>query len=410
MSAERNGTLPKDEGLRAMATTVAAMLAALPAREREKARAVLGESTTDAGALEMIDTRTSLTEAGRTRVPAGTLRDAVNLADIIRAGIPPVEFLTTPTLGDRAFYRAGTILIGGHPKEGKSWLLVALVLDFLATTDRPVIVWDFENGPSRFARRLVALSADLGHVERIKYVKFPRVARDTYEAELRAIASEYPGAMLAVDSLRGLLGKLGREENDAGDIEQALNPLNEAAEDGGLSVPILDHVPKDGSSGDRYPGRGSGAKLAVVSSAYYVEKVDPFSAALEGAIKLHVKADRDGELPAVLAYKVGGGGERFSIRQVNPSEVGAGGQVVDAVLDFIRDAAGPVTKSEIKKGVRGTETVKVAAADKLAAMEGSGVHRVEFTRPDATGRDRALNGYEYDPGRNESYKSGGLGV
>src|SRR5688500_8865082 len=92
--------------------------------------------------------------------PASILRSAVDLTELFEQGEPPLDHQDTPRLGHRAFYRAGAHLLGGHPKEGKSWLLLLLILDYLRSNPEGVcVVWDFENGSRRFVRRLHQLAA-----------------------------------------------------------------------------------------------------------------------------------------------------------------------------------------------------------------------------------------------------------
>jgi hypothetical protein len=317
--------------------------------------------------------------------PQSILHSALDLAELFRQGVPELEYQPTPRLGDRAFYRAGAHLLGGHPKEGKSWLLQVLTLDFLESNPGSAcVVWDFENGPRRYLRRLAALDFQPSQLERIRYIRSPGLTRENLRRELDLVARIYPGALLNIDSLRGMLSALGAKENDADDIEKALQPLDDVATDKGLLAVVLDHVAKSTDANSRYAARGSGAKLAAVTAAYYVEKVEDFSVQQHGIVKLHVNHDRDGGLGGEFAYEIGGQGDGGALhfKSLDPSSISPEGKARDAVAAFLRGNAGiAFTSSDIVGQVLGGATdAKRKAIIALADDPASPVHKVKGRR------------------------------
>jgi hypothetical protein len=190
------------------------------------------------------------------------------------AAIPfaPLKYLLTEVgtepewIWERLVAPGSLTLLAGQPKVGKSTLLYGLLG---AMSDGA----PFLDRPTRQASALI-LSEEPREAIHAKVARFGGQHHGVARADLRAFtwpeqiaqATEYAlahgAALVVVDTLAELAGLRGEDENDAGAILGALDPLKAAAEQG-LAVLIVHHQRK---SGGRYGAgvRGSGALVAAV--------------------------------------------------------------------------------------------------------------------------------------------------
>src|SRR4051794_10743169 len=146
-----------------------------------------------------------------TTAPPSLLAQAVDLGQLVRDGIPPARFVSTPTLGGDLFYEQSVALISGHRKHGKTNVVAFGAVDHMRAGHH-VMYLDWENGEGIIAEKFAAM-----HVEpdllstRFHYVAFPRgVELDTFADQLREVAAGLPGVLFVIDSWRGVQRNLGR--------------------------------------------------------------------------------------------------------------------------------------------------------------------------------------------------------
>jgi hypothetical protein len=169
-------------------------------------------------------------------------------------------------LWNRLVAPGSTTLLAGQPKVGKSTLLYGL----LGAMSNGV---EFLDRPTRASTALI-LSEEPREAIQAKIVRFGGEHHGVPRTDLRAFtwpeqieqATQYAldrkVALIVVDTFAELAGLRGEDENDAGAVLGALDPLKAAAEQG-LAVLIVHHQRK---SGGRYGSavRGSGALVAAV--------------------------------------------------------------------------------------------------------------------------------------------------
>jgi hypothetical protein len=334
---------------------------------------------------------------------SGLLAQRTTLGTLLSGGIPDAEFLESPSLGERLFYREALFIVSGHKKSGKSWAMAATALD-CAHAGRPAVYIDLENGERLFGKRMLLLGADPATVdEYLHYIQFPKgLTLENLRDELEALADALPGAFVVMDSLRGLMTRLSPpgnplNPNDHQAIEAVCGPMMEAAKTSGLSIGIIDHAKKTGNDKDEYSTAGAGAKEAAVDAVYFWTKDEPYNKETAGIVKIAATSDRQGELDFERFYRVGGQGDGpFRLTRVSPDEVGTMGKLRSAVFDFLADHEGEqFTANKLTEKVTGNGAQIRRAAELVAAVEPR-VHR------DPNSRRKGSWVYSYDSGREEA--------
>jgi KaiC/GvpD/RAD55 family RecA-like ATPase len=296
----------------------------------------------------------------------------VLLGELVREGIPPIEYLHSPTLGEGLFYAGMVSILAGHKKSGKSLAMFSVALDRVAA-EEPSVYLDLENGQNAFARRMALFAADPDAVdEHFHDVPFPQgLTLENIRAELEGIAKRTPGALVIVDSLRGAIARLSPPSdplkvNDPQSIERVCQPFMEAAKTLGLTVCIIDHPTKIGNDVAEYSTANSAAKEAAVDAVYFWTKVQPFSADVAGAVTLKVTSDREGQLNLgekfKRAWRVGGQGtdKPINFAAVDPAELeGADGRILEDVRQYAADnEKEPITLTKFRSAVTGDSSAR----------------------------------------------------
>ena len=312
-------------------------------------------------------------------------RQRVKLGDLMKQGVPEVEFLPSPTLGDRLFYAFNLFILAGHKKAGKSWCMVVQAADMLRA-GRPVVYIDNENGWEVFVERLLSLGVDPDLVdEKFVYVPFPaeRPSLDGLRAEVEAVAEEFPGAFIVLDSLRSFMSAYKLSPNADVEVGQFLGPVMGAVKnlpaDKRVTVGIIDHSNRATRDGDEYAAAGSFAKAAGVDAVYFFKREERFSETQAGQVKIVTVDDRRGRLDFERFYSVGGQGEGNAIRftRLDAKDVGAMGRMRSRVFEFLADREGEwLPPTTIISGVPGDDKSARRALELVADTERH-VHRKE---------------------------------
>jgi hypothetical protein len=220
---------------------------------------------------------------------------------------PEIAYLESRRLGGgRFFYLGGVHIVAGHKKSGKSWLTTMQLLDHVEV-GLPSVVLDFENGTTRFARRLLELGVRRWP-EELHYLPFPSLPQkpEDWSALIMQLEDVLPGALVTIDSYHGLNAKYGFELGDPLGAELLYQPLLQAET---LTFNILDHSKMSTKPGDKDVAVWNARKQQAATVSYLVTKTEPFSAERMGEIRLDLVDDRDGRLPGLRAWKIGGQGE-----------------------------------------------------------------------------------------------------
>lgn len=159
---------------------------------------------------------------------------------------------------------AGLTFLAGRPKIGKSWLALQLaqavagggqVLGKKATTGRCLYL-ALEDSPRRIQQRMVAQSWKPGLP-----VDFVTIDEFRQLGDLRngggdklAVQTEKQGYQLVI--IDTFSRAMSGDQRDESDMTAALSPLQEMAQDLGVSVVVVDHMRKNSAGDDAHPLSG----------------------------------------------------------------------------------------------------------------------------------------------------------
>ena len=271
---------------------------------------------------------------GDTRLSPFTRAD---LTQALRDGVEPPEALVP---GIVLKGRVHSIFsAGGTGKTFKMLYLVKRVIEQGFT----VLIFDMENGLRIIAERLEVLGVTPEQSELIYYYPFPQMPLE--ESTIRAfeeLLDEIDPALVVFDSWVNCLAACGLDENSSIDIATWADAYPQRARSRDIASLILDHVPKEGNT-----ARGSGRKLDYVDVQWELRNPQPFNRKNVGRIDLHLRKDREGWLPGLHTFSVGGGEEGFIFKaslglllQVNEEGLLPTDKTVkDALASFVHSGA-----------------------------------------------------------------------
>jgi hypothetical protein len=310
--------------------------------------------------VSKLEAKKSSSSADPGQKPDGTplIGGRVPLGEIIRRGIKPpeelVEGILLKGMVHQIFAAAGC---------GKSWVALWLAA-VLINEGKRVLYLDTENGPNIIAGRLEALGADLEKLdEHLHYFSSPNLSmtKEGVEAYASILGGVDP-SLVVFDSWVNFLSGCGLDENVSGDVARWAANFARPARDLGITVLLLDHVPKDGSN-----SRGSGRKKEEVDVQWQLKNPKAFDRNTVGEIKLFREKDREGWLPKALRFSVGGTEDGFVFEGLNEDTEMA--EVLDhhpnvrKILNVLENTFGSdgATDAEWKKACEEEEGVKKAS-------------------------------------------------
>lgn len=227
--------------------------------------------------------------------------ERVDLAGALERGVDPPGVLIPELL------LAGKVhcvySAGGTGKTFYAAYLTKRVLEDGGT----VVYFDQENGLRIMAERAECVGITPGMARRLYYYPFPTMPLDREVVEeYEALLDEIDPDLVVFDSWVNLLAVCGLDENSSIDIATWAEAYSQKARHRGMAALLLDHTPKDGGS-----ARGSGRKLDYVDVMWELKNPQKFDRTKVGRIDLHLRKDREGWLPSVHTFSVGGGEDGF---------------------------------------------------------------------------------------------------
>ena len=231
----------------------------------------------------------------------------VDLAALIRDGVPPREFI--PGSGGALVVGKRHLVFAG-PKLGKSiTMAVVTALDIIAAGGR-VAVLDRENGSDEYARRWKAvLSARGADVElRAKWARnYTYYAYPQFKLEWGKdpdYAQAFDGVTVVIfDSSRRFLTHLGLKESENDDFARFTDALIDPLFEAGIASVILDNTGHE----NQEHARGASAKADVVDLVFALKQTQEFGIEAEGSVELECKQSRIGEVAGAWEMELGGG-------------------------------------------------------------------------------------------------------
>lgn len=221
----------------------------------------------------------------------------VLLGVITRQGIRPPEELIEGILLKGKVHQ-----LYAAPAFGKSWVALWLAKELINQGKR-VLYLDTENGPRIIAERLKAMGVEEEKLdEYLVYYSSPDLpmTAEGIEAYVRLLEEVDP-ALVIFDSWVNFLSGAGLDENVSSDIAKWSLSFSRPARDRGITVLLLDHVPKEGAT-----ARGSGRKKEEMDVQWQLKNIKSFDRDTIGEIHLKREKDREGWLPMMVRFSVGG--------------------------------------------------------------------------------------------------------
>ncbi len=228
-----------------------------------------------------------------------------DLAGALERGVEPPEVLVPEVL------LAGKVhsifSAGGTGKTFYAAYIARKVLEKGGT----VLYFDQENGLRIMSERAECLGITPEMAKNFYHYPFPTMPLDlAVILAFEQLLDELNPDLVVFDSWVNLLAMCGLDENSSVDIATWTEAYSQKARHRGIAVLILDHVPKEGGS-----ARGSGRKLDYVDVMWELRNPQPFDRETVGRIDLHLRKDREGWLPRLLTYSVGGTKEGFVFKR-----------------------------------------------------------------------------------------------
>jgi hypothetical protein len=234
------------------------------------------------------------------------LGEHIMLGRAIEEGIDPPEELVNEVLLQGKVHQ-----IYAEAGSGKSWLALWLTKELVERGDK-VLYLDAENGPRIFSGRFQALGVDTRHLDSLLCYRYlsSLPCTDEYKNRYTKELEDLAPSLVIFDSWINFLAGANLDENQSADIASWSASFIHPARKRGISVVILDHVPKDGKS-----SRGSGRKKEEVDVQWELKNT-PFDRNHLGGLQLARHKDREGFLPYKVGFYIGGaGGEGFTFER-----------------------------------------------------------------------------------------------
>lgn len=295
-------------------------------------------------------------------------------AALARGLTRPEPTLLRRTDGRYLLYAGRTHTIFGESGAGKTWLLYVLAAQLIAQGEH-VIILDWEDDENAYLARMIALGIP-GELVVANSTYYPIGTAATIEdlEEIDRLIAERGTALVGIDSTGEALAAQGLDQDKDPDVARWMSTLPRRWARLGPCVLMLDHMPHAG-------GReiGSQRKRAGISgAAFEAIATEPFAKDRPGALTLKVAKDRGGNFAkgteqAVVRFDPSHDGGRMDVavlpgsgRTVSARQRGLG-DYMDAVLELLKHADGPLKVRDIRAGISGDNKAVDLA---IKALEG----------------------------------------
>lgn len=227
----------------------------------------------------------------------------VTLAEVVSLDVPQ---LTSPVT--LPLWRGYLAALVGPGESGKSWLAAHAVLDVVIRSAN-VLVLDGEMSAAAWRRRLLALGADVAHLQQVFYAEMSDESADV--ERVTGTIRQLEIALIIWDSALSLISRTARSENDNADVSRVYDRLRVIVHAGPAGL-IVDHT---AAGAINAVSRGATAKFNALDLAYGVRLAEgsipgPLS---DWSAIVTVEKDRHGLLPnrddrEALFHPLGAGG------------------------------------------------------------------------------------------------------
>lgn len=202
--------------------------------------------------------------------------------------------------GSCLIYPARTHLFIGKPESCKTWISLGICAEEIRSGNAALFV-DMEDQPTTAVDRLLALGLTAKDIsEQFIYVQpqepFGDGAADVLYEHLDQYASTIHFAV--IDSMTEALAHMGGDPDKSTAVASFYHALpDRLAQERGIAVVTIDHVPKNSGKGATGWAIGSQHKISGLSGAAYAfEPVSPFGRGMVGEVTVNLSKDRIGYL------------------------------------------------------------------------------------------------------------------
>lgn len=204
--------------------------------------------------------------------------------------------------------------------SGKTFVALNLAMEVLKQ-GKTAVYLDKENGPRTMAQRVISMGMNTKKSGNLLHYHFDfptpcdEGTRRSYEDMLDHIEPD----LVVFDSWIGFLSDADLDENVSRDIQKWANHYLHPARGREITTLILDHVPHDARR-----SRGSGRKKEEVDVQWELHNSESFDRDKVGSIRLRRKKDREGWLPEVVSFRLGGEDGEFIFEREHKEQEGDG--------------------------------------------------------------------------------------
>lgn len=219
---------------------------------------------------------------------------------------PPPPDLLRGSDGTALVYRGGRVLISGEPGHGKTWAALCLVAQVLQEGGRVAWIDADAMGPPALVERLSLLGVT--PTQGGDLLRYSLAREDLSREDLRAMAALLVAdgfSLVVLDSWEPALVLSGVESTDNAQVNRWHNDFTDTLHAGGVTLALLDHVPKSKERNRRY-SIGAAAKLRPIEVHLSVKpaKGEELTRGTDGAFLLSCEKDRLGHVPERSVYRL----------------------------------------------------------------------------------------------------------
>lgn len=219
---------------------------------------------------------------------------------------PPPPDLLRGSDGTALVYRGQRVLFSGEPGHGKTWAALCLTAQVLGEGGKVAWIDTDAMGPPALVERLGLLGVSPADGARL--LRYSLAREDLSREDLRAMAALLVAdgfALVVMDSWEPALVLSGVDSNDNAQVNRWHNDFTDTLHAGGVTLALLDHVPKSKERNRRY-SIGAAAKLRPIEIHLFLKpaKGEELTRGTDGAFLLTCEKDRLGHVPEGSVYRL----------------------------------------------------------------------------------------------------------